>query len=168
MPLNPEQEEGLQSALRLTRILAFALCYASIAIYVALYALQVLQGRWTAFFQGFQVVPWRSPLVLALVVVSAGTIALAYALPGILLGVLQRSQPILKALHSCSLAVFALLESVAIYGLVLGFVAGPAVASLSLLLLLVPPLLCPLMMPSEAKWRDAFEQSLLRQGSENV
>ena len=168
MPLNPEQEEGLQSGLRLTRILAFALCYASTAIYAVLFALSVLQGRWEAFFQGFRAVPWQNPAVLVLLAIAAGTLALTFALPGILLGFLRRTQPVLKALHFCCLAIFALLESVAIYGLVLGFIAGPAVASLSLLLLLVPPAACPLVMPGEAKWREEFEQSLLRPGSRNA
>lgn len=49
----------------------------------------------------------------------------------------------------------ALLEAVAVYGLVMGFVEGPGTAPLTLAMLLVPPVAYPFLVPGEAAWREA-------------
>jgi len=162
MPLNPTQEAQLQSALRITRIITFALCGASPVVYLAVYGLVVLQGRWNVFLQGFAPVRWGDPVLLALLFVSASSLAMAFVLPGQLQKFQPRSQPVLAALRTRSIVACAMLESVSIFGLVLGFAGGPSNASLSLFLLLLPALLCPLFLPNEGKWRELFEQDLMR------
>lgn len=158
MPFTEAQEKELQTALRVTRILAMAMCCGGPAAYLVVYGLAVLQGNWGLFLQGFGHVPWSQPIVPALLAVSAMTLAGAFVLPGIL-AARQAQQPPLAALRARSVISCALLEAVAIYGLVLGFVAGPAVASLSLILMLVPPALSLALLPSEAAWREVCERS---------
>ena len=51
----------------------------------------------------------------------------------------------------------ALLEAVAVYGLVMGFVEGPGIAPLTLAMLLVPPVAYPFLVPGEAAWRQSLE-----------
>lgn len=157
MPLTEAQEKELQTALRVTRILALAMCCGGPAAYLVLYGFAVLKGDWAAFFQGLGDVPWSQPLVPALLAVSAMTLAGAFVLPGIL-GTTQAQLPPLAALRTRSVISYALLEAVAIYGLVLGFAVGPVMASLSLLLMLVPPALGLVLMPSEQAWREACER----------
>lgn len=157
MPFTEAQEKELQTALRMTRILALAMCCGGPAAYLVVYGLAVLRGNWGLFLQGFGHVPWSQPIVPALLAVSAMTLAGAFVLPG-LLGRAQAQQPPLAALRTRSAISYALLEAVAIYGLVLGFVAGPAVASLSLVLMLVPPTLGLTLLPGEAAWRKACER----------
>lgn len=155
MSLNEPQEQELKTGLLVTRILAFALCYASPVLYALVYGIAVLTNRWSLFLQGFGTVPWTNPLVLGLLTVSATTLAGAFLLPDLLLRAqLRMKLPPLPALRTRSLIAFAMLEAVAIYGLVLGFVVGPPVASLTLALLLVPPAACPLLLGSEEQWRE--------------
>jgi F0F1-type ATP synthase membrane subunit c/vacuolar-type H+-ATPase subunit K len=156
MLLAGQQEKELQTALRSTRILALAMCCGGPASYIAVYGLTVLDGRWERFLQGLGSIPWQQPVVPALLAVSAMTLAGVFALPGLLGRVrsAQASQPPLAVLRARSIISYALLEAVAIYGLVLGFIVGPAAASLSLVLMLAPPVLGLTLMPSEPVWRD--------------
>jgi len=133
MFLTEAQERELQSALKVARILALAMGFGGPAAYFVVYGLAVLEGHWERFFLGLADVPWQNPVVLALLVVSIGTLAGAFLLPA-LLGASQAHLPPLAALRTRSIISYALLEAVSIYGLVLGFVAGPSAASLSLLL----------------------------------
>jgi hypothetical protein len=151
-----QQEKDLQAALRLTRILAFAMCFGGPSAYIAVYGFAVLEGRWERFLQGLGSLPWQQPVVPALLAVSAMTLAGVFVLPGILSRVQpsQTSLLPLAVLRTRSVLSYALLEAVAIYGLVLGFVAGPSVASLSLLLMLAPPVFGLTLMPREHVWRD--------------
>lgn len=158
MPLTEAQEKELQTALRVTRILALAMCCGGPAAYLVVYGLALLKGDWAAFFQGLGGVPWSQPIVPALLAVSAMTLAGAFVLPGVL-GAAQANLPPLAALRTRSVVSYALLEAVAIYGLVLGFVIGPAVASLSLVLMLVPPALGLTLLPSEQAWRDSCDRA---------
>lgn len=155
MFLNEPQEQELKATLRVTRILAFALCYASPVLYALVYGIAVLRNQWNLFLQGFGSVPWANPLVLGLLMASVTTLVGAFVLPDILLRAqLRMKLPPLPALRTRSLIAFAMLEVVAIHGLVMGFVIGPPVASLTLALLLVPPAACPLLLGSEEQWRE--------------
>ncbi len=130
MSLTEPQEKELQAALRVTRIIALAICLGGPVIYILVYGMVVLKGQWSLFLQGFKQVPWGKP---------------------------QQQFPPLIALRTGSIIACALVEAVAINGLVLGFVLGPALASLSLILMLVPPCYCLLNLPQEAAWRDSCE-----------
>jgi len=158
MSLTEPQEKELQAALRVTRIIALAICLGGPVIYILVYGMVVLKGQWSLFLQGFKQVPWGKPLVLALLALSATTLAGAFRLPRTLAtGQPQQQFPPLIALRTGSIIACALVEAVAINGLVLGFVLGPALASLSLILMLVPPCYCLLNLPQEAAWRDSCE-----------
>lgn len=159
MPLNPAQEQELQSALRTTRILAFAICYLPIALYAAVFTMTVLQGQWRLFLQGFKPIPWQHPILLAFVAISFVMLVSALVVPNVLLNLQQNAQPGLASLRTKSIITFALLESIGIMGLVLGFILGPAVASLTLILLAVPPLACTLVFPKEPAWRTYLERN---------
>ena len=155
MFLSEQQDRELRSALVVTRILAFAMCYGGPAVCALVYAVAVLEGRWGLFLQGPGTVPWQNPLVLGLLAASAITLAGAFVLPGVLTLNPQRNNlPPLTVLRTRCIVGFAMLEAVAIYGLVLGFVLGTAVATLTLALLLVPPILCPFVLPGETQWRE--------------
>ena len=80
-------------------------------------------------------------------------------LPGLLARARQQKDlPPLSLLRARSITSFALAEAIAIFGLVLGFVLGPAVATLSLALMLIPLCFGPLLFPSEPAWREFCER----------
>jgi len=145
------QEKELRTTLLVLRIQAFAMCYAAPGIYAVVYGLAVLQGRWNHFLQGFGAVPWANPLVLGLLAVSLTTLTAAFSVPRFLP---QRRG--LAGLRTRGTLAFALVETVAVFGLVLGFLLGPPAASLVLALLLVPSVFCPLLMVSEEQAREAL------------
>jgi hypothetical protein len=153
MPLSARQERELRVTLLATRIIGIALCYAGPASYALVYALAVLQGRWTLYFQGIGAVPWQHPEVLAALAVAGSTLAGVFTLPGSLAKTRSQGRPPLMQARNRAILGFALAEAVAICGLVLGFVLGPSAASLTLVLLLIPPILGPWLLPREAQWR---------------
>lgn len=158
MSLMEPQEKELQAALRVTRLITLAICLGGPVLYILVYGMVVLKGQWALFLQGFDQVPWRTPLVLVLLALSATTLAGAFRLPRTLAtGQPQKRLPALLALRTGSIIACALVEAVAIYGLVLGFVLGPTVAPLSLALMLVPPCYCLLNLPQEGTWRAFYE-----------
>lgn len=145
------QEKDLRTTLLVLRLQGFAMCYAAPVIYAVVYAVAVLHGRWDLLFQGFGAVPWSNPLVLGLLAVSGTTLAAAFTVPRLL--PLRRG---LADLRTRGTLAFALLETVAIFGLVLGFLLGPPAASLVLVLLLVPAVFCPLLLVGEEQAREAL------------
>jgi hypothetical protein len=145
------QEKELRQTLLLLRIQAFALCYAAPTAYAVVYATAVLQGRWNLFLQGFDTVPWTDPLLLGFLAASLAALAAAFTMPRLL--------PLghgLPGLRTRGTVAFALIETVAILGLALGFLLGPAVATLILVHCLVPAALCPLALTSEEQARESL------------
>lgn len=150
IPPAEAQEQELRTTLLVLRLQAFAMCYAAPLVYAAIYGVAVLQGRWSLFLQGFAAVPWTNPLVPALLVMALATLGAAFLVPRLL-----PLRPGLPGLRTRSTLTFALIETVAIFGLVLGFLLGPGVATPVLALLLVPPAFCPLLLTSEDQAREA-------------
>ena len=160
MPLNPDQESTLQANLRVARVLWGALSLGAPLMYLVIYCIQVLHGDPAKFLIGLGQVPWQNPIVATLLAISFMTLPVAIILPermarnGQYANATAYAQLRVKLVITC-----AFLESIAIYGLVCGFILGPKLASLSLLLMLVPIVGGILTFPSEASWRQTAEHS---------
>lgn len=156
------QEHEVRTALLITRVIGFAMCYAGPAVYIFVLGIVVLGGQWEAYFQSWAGVPWQHPVLLALLAAAGMTFVAAFVVPSLLLrGAMSSSTPAITVLRTRSIITFALLEAIAIYGLVLGFVAGASAAPLSLVLMLVPPVGGLALMPREEVWREAATRSSL-------
>lgn len=140
-----------QNALRTARILAFALGVGAPLCYLGMIVATVLGGRPAHFLAGFAGLPWANPMLAVLLAVSAVNLALAFLLPDRLAA--RQPGDRFARLRSALILRCALLESVAIFGLVLAFVLGPCAATLALLMALVPIVGTLLNFPKEAEWR---------------
>lgn len=110
---------------------------------------------WGAYVQGFGAVPWKEPMVLALLIAAGLSFGLALLGRGLLLRQARRARTdaarLLLELLGMILGM-ALLEAVGIYGLVLGFALKPVPAPLCGLLMAVPILLLPFLLPPHARF----------------
>ncbi len=166
MPLSPVQENELQQALRASRVIAGVVCYGTTLLYVAVFALKVLGGNWRQYLIGFSQVPWGNVFMLSLLAVSILSLGATVLLRNRLgsTGKFQTS-PTLILLRVRSILICALLESIAIYGLVMGIVIGPHVATLALFFFAAPILGAPFLLPGKAEWRREFERSISKNES---
>jgi Kef-type K+ transport system membrane component KefB len=139
---------------RVTRIIAFALWFANV-VYFGIYTLVVLQGRPGAFFASPASAPWGNPVLPVLLALGAITPVPALLLRHVLLGRAAAVEDLLQRIlveRTAMIVSAAMFESVGICGLVLGFIAGPAAAPLSALLLLVPLAAIPFLLPPHARF----------------
>ena len=133
-------------------MVSFTCGFVAPAMYIISLGSQVLRGRWSLFLAGFADLPWEEPLVRACLVAACLTLVLALVLPP-RLGQPRDSRAALGTLKLRNLLTAALMAAVAIFGLYLGVKIGPPVASLSLLICLLPMVGCWAVLPSESRWR---------------
>jgi len=148
-----ELATDLQAHRRTTRIIAFAL-WMAVWVYVFIYATQILKGDWRAFLAPMAGAPWGQPILPVLCGLGAMMPVPALALRFVLMGRAARAPEGTErwGLERVAMIVsLALFESVAIYGLVLGFILGPSTAPVSALLFLLPLAAIPFLLPPHAK-----------------
>lgn len=166
--LSPESEAVFQSFRRRAQILGIALCYGVLVPYLAIWAMVVFQGdlpTLMAALRGNPPVPWGHPVVQALALLAGSQVAGAFLLRSRFLAQAKAERTLpgaLQRLTSGHVVLCALLEAVAIYGLVLAFVAGPGTAPLTLLLMAVPPMAYPLVVPGEEAWQAVADEVATR------
>lgn len=158
--LNPALEAELQRHGQLLRVLGLALCVGAPITYLVVLVMAAFHGDYHPLLGSWQAVPFRNPLVPALL--SAGLLALAG--PKIIIGLFQSridSAPTfaaaLELIRTGTLIACALLETLAIFGLVIGFVVGPDAGPLCLLMLLATPGAYAVLVPGLPVWRTSLE-----------
>lgn len=162
MPLpDPADETRFAEAFRRARILGLALCYGTILPYGLVWFLAAFHGdaaRFREALGGALPLPLDRPVVFLLLALAAAELAAAPLVARFFAAQARRQADLGRALHRLlngHVVACALLEAVAVYGLVMGFVEGPGTAPLTLAMLLVPPVAYPFLVPGEAAWREA-------------
>ncbi len=157
--LSPDDRLQFQRAWLLTRLVAWALCFGAPAVYALVFALTVLKGPWAVALR--LGIPWTHPAVLGTVFLSVGTLGAAFLLGPLFMNQLRREPSLPRAVavsRQGTVVSCALLESVAIFGLVAGVLAGPGAAPLALLLFLVPPAGYLILVPGPQAWLAVLEE----------
>lgn len=156
--LSPDDRLQFQRAWTLTRLLAWVLCFGAPLVYALVFAMTVLKGP---LAQALRLgVPWHHPAVLGTGFLSLGTLGAAFLLNPLFLNQLRREPTLARAVaisRQATVVSCALLESVAIFGLVAGMLAGPGAAPLALLLFLVPPAGYLILVPGPQAWLAVLE-----------
>jgi len=158
-PAFPNQEKSLRTTLLVARILVSMICFAAVGMYALVFSIAVLQNDVSKFGIGFSRVPFTQPTLTTLLVLSVITFVAV-----IVAQHLYYSKARLKPSSVASLnLVFAtvasaLMETIGIYGLVLGFMFGPDVASLTLAMLLATMLGGVIIFPRQQAWQSIYER----------
>jgi F0F1-type ATP synthase membrane subunit c/vacuolar-type H+-ATPase subunit K len=155
MAMGNGSDPNLLQAQRLTtRVIAFGL-WMAVGIYVVIFAMVVLKGDPMGFFAPIGGAPWGQILLPVLCAMAATLPAAAFVLRRVFLA---RAQAAPDQATRCNLertamiVAAALFESVAVFGLVLGFVLGPATAPVAALMFLVPLFGIPFLLPPHARF----------------
>jgi len=160
MPLNPNQETSFQESLRISRILWTILTFVSPTAYFFVYAVRLLQGNTSFFLIGFNSVPWSNPVVIAMLTVSVLDVLAIVFIPNMAMkSPKNRNLPFHQKLRIRLVISLALLNAIAIYGLILGNTIGKSVATLSLVMFFFPILGGFLYFPSEQSWLSYSEKN---------
>lgn len=166
MPLpNPSDEARFSEAFRRARILGLALCYGTVLPYGIVWFMAAFHGdaaRLGEALGGAFPVPLDRPVVLALLALAAAELAAVPFVARFFAAQARRQADLdqtLQRLLNGHVVACALLEAVAVYGLVLGFAEGPGTAPLTLAMLLAPAVAYPFLVPGEAAWRETVESS---------
>lgn len=160
---NPADETRFAEAFRRARVLGLALCYGTILPYGLVWFLAAFQGdaaRLREALGGTFALPLDRPVVLILLALAAAELAATPLVARFFAAQARRQADLgsaLQRLLNGHVVACALLEAVAVYGLVMGFVEGPGTAPLTLAMLLVPPVAYPFLVPGESAWRQAVE-----------
>jgi len=159
--LEQNHERSLNSSLLIGRIIVSVLCFATTLLYLMVYTFAVLKGNPRGFGVGFTKVPFDSPPIIVLLILSALTFI------GVLVGLTWfQSRASLKPktavlAHTVSIGLAsALLETVAIYGLVLGFMFGPDLATITLTLACAVIIGGILVFPRASRSQGLFDRGL--------
>lgn len=149
-PMDPGLVAALRKHVALTRVIGFALCFLAPAVYLLLLVQMVFRGNPRPLFAAFHSVPWGD---LRIIVLSMVSLALLAAGPYMVqqfwarANVAGTAEGLFANLRTGHIIHCALLESVAIFGLVLGFTVGSAAGPVCLIMLAVPPLGYLLLVP---------------------
>ena len=158
MTLDPEQKLSMQKSLQVARIIWFTFCFAVPLLLLLGYGLLVLHGHPAAFLAGFSGVPWKDPIVYGFIIVAVATLAVAAIFPERLSTLWKfKDTSIFYRLRIRHLWTCALLETIPFYGLALGLLLGPGLASLALAFLVVPMVAGCMIYPNENDWRYRFK-----------
>ena len=157
-PLSSDDRIQFERAWVLTRLLALALCFGAPVMYAVVY---LAAGMQAGLSEGLRRgIPWSHPAVLGSVILSAGILGTAILLGPLFQGRLRRDPTLFRAVavsRQATVVSCALLESVAIFGLVAGILAGPGTAPLVFLLFLVPPVGYLVLVPGPQVWLAILE-----------
>jgi len=131
-------------------------------MYALVFSIAVLQSDLSKFAIGFSRVPFTQPALITLLVISFITVI------GVLVAkhlYYTKARPKPSSVPPLNLVftlvAAALMETVGIYGLVLGFMFGPEVASLTLVMLLITVLGGVIIFPRQQAWHSVYERSLI-------
>ncbi|GEM_PF-1145983 len=143
----------LRTNLLIGRVMVVFLTFVLVLVYASVFITAVLQGDPRGYLAGFAAVPFREPFVRILLVISAVTFLGAVA-GSTWYFHSPRPKPASAPVTNLIvlLVASALLETLAIYGLVLGFAIGPKVATLSLALQAATVLGGALIFPTSKAW----------------
>lgn len=157
----PDQENSLRATLLVARILVSVICFAAVAMYALVFSIAVLQNDVSKYAIGFAKVPLDQPALIILLAMSALTFAAVLVAKHLYY---TRARPKPASVSPMNLAFVivasALMETIGVYGLVLGFMFGPDVASLTLVMLLVTVLGGIILFPRQQPWQSVYERSL--------
>lgn len=157
--LSPDDRLHFQRAWSLTRILGWVLCLGAPMAYALVFIFTVVKG---SLRQGFRLqIPWTHPAVLGTVFLSLGALGAALLLGPWFMNQLRREPTLSRAVavsRQATVVSCALLESVAIFGLVAGMVVGPGATPLVFLLFLVPPVGYLMLVPGPQAWLAVLEE----------
>jgi hypothetical protein len=156
----PQREISLRAPLLAARIVVSVFCFLMVLMYALVYSTAVLQGHFSGFATGFAKVPFSQPPIVVLLVISLFTFVgvLAYRHWFYTRAKVKPSSFIPLNLAFTILAS-AFMETIAIYGLVLGFMFGPDISTLTLAMLLATMLGGILIFPREQQWSTLLENS---------
>lgn len=159
--LQEKFETALKTSLLAGRVTVSVLCFAPTVLYLLVYTLAVLKGDPRGFGAGFARVPFSSlPLIM---LVSIASITVIGVLFGFHLFQSRASLKVNSAVLTHTIAIglaSAFLESVTIYGLVLGFMYGPDVSSLTLTLACFSIVGGILLFPRASRSKGLFDRGL--------
>ncbi|OQA34642.1 MAG: hypothetical protein BWY56_01858 [Acidobacteria bacterium ADurb.Bin340] len=156
---DPVDETRFAEAFRRARLLGLALCYGTIIPYVVVWFLAAFNGDGALLkeaLEGAYPLPLDRPVVLTLLALATAELA---AVPFVARGFAAQARRqtdlsrALQRLLNGHVIACALLEAVAVYGLVMGFAEGPGTAPLTLAMLLVPAVAYPFLVHGEPTWR---------------
>lgn len=152
-------DKSLRTSLLIGRTVVAVICFLMVALYALVYTIIVLKGSPSGFLVGFTKVPFASPPVIVLLAISAVTFA------GVIIGLrrfLDRACLIgTRGVMTLTIAVVltsALLETIAIYGMTLGFMFGPDLSTLTLTLFLATIVGGIFIFPSRSQYKALFDR----------
>ena len=156
------QEKSLRTTLLVARILVSMICFATVGMYALVFSIAVLQNDVSKFAVGFAKVPFTHPALITLLVISVLTFV---AVIGAKRLYYSKARPKPASVSSLNLmfaiVASALMETIGIYGLVLGFMFGPDVASLTLAMLFVTVLGGIIIFPRQQPWQSIYERCVI-------
>lgn len=145
------REPSQETALRVAQIVAVATCVGAPCTYLLVLLLARFEGNFGMFaaaLTGTQA--WTHPMSLGLMAVSGASLS-ALGAVDLLVKTPRHGAP-WNRLKMRTIVQSALLESVAVYGLVLGFIQNPPPMALVLALVLTPILGIVWVFPTAARW----------------
>lgn len=149
-PMDPALVSELRKHVALARLLGFSLCFLAPAVYLVLLVRLGFHGDHHPLLAGFHSVPWGD---LRIIILSMAGLAILAAGPFLVQQFWARANKagtpaeLFADLRTGHIVHCALLESVAIFGLALGFTVGPAAGPVCLAMLLTPPVGYLLLVP---------------------
>lgn len=148
--LDPGLVAELRKHVVVARVIGFTLCFLAPGMYILLLVQMAFHGNPRPFLAGFHSVPWGD---LRIIVLSMVSLALLAAGPYLVQQFWARAnaaetvEGLFANLRTGHIIHCALLESIAVFGLVLGLTVGPAVGPVCLVMLAVPPVGYLLLVP---------------------
>lgn len=149
-PMDPGLVEELRKHVAMARVIGFSLCFLAPAIYLLLLVQMAFHGNPRPLVAGFHSVPWGD---LRIIVLSMAGLTLLAAGPYLVhrfwarANAAETAEGVFANLRAGHILHCAMLESVAIFGLVLGFTVGTGAGPVCLVMSLVPPVGYLLFVP---------------------
>lgn len=155
----PSQEKSLRTTLLVARVLVSLICFVAVGMYALVFSMAVLQGDVSKFAVGFAKVPFTQPALIALLAISIFTFVVVVVIKHLYYTKARLKPSSVSPLNLVfAIVASALMETIGIYGLVLGFMFGPDVASLTLVMLSVTVLGGLIIFPRQEAWQSIYER----------
>ena len=154
-PLNPDLVAELRKHVLMARVIGFALCIGAPAVYLFLLIQTAFHGNYQPLVASFHGVLWGDLWIIVLSSIGVAILAVGPLISAYYWAQANKATTaaeVFSHLRTGHIIHCALLESIAIFGLVLGFVVGQSAGPLCFLMILAPPVGYLLLVPGRQSW----------------
>lgn len=160
-PSHSTKNISMLTSIIVAKIVVSIICFVMPLLYILVFCSSVLHGNISKFAIGFSKIPFKQTPIIVLIVISILTFVAINGIKFIFYAkITPKPSYVIPMNLAFAIVASGFMETIGIYGLVIGFMYGSDVASLTLIMLFVTIIGGVIIFPRKHAWQTMHETSL--------